>query len=913
MSNDLFNWGNRTPEQEALQRRLEELALYEQAVNARTSQTGGVGGGSNLYQRRTQNPETALFLVREKNKTTYTYYVADFQRGTLSGPIDTGISYADYYVDYSYGLQDKGYFFLFRLDSDNNDYRMLFLDRVGTRLSLVEGYTSDLSINYFEGLWLVANDYDARHLWYFDGEKFTQNLTYLQGTDGFNLGSEFDGATPEGFMLRSEDNTGKQTIALVGNSGIKTLFSEGPGEYRRFLYNRSNAAVIEEFDLNDGVYSKLRFISVTTGTTLAVLNVLADEYTTRQNWNYGDGNYLWIFSNATQWFIVNYRASSSTIETRTISSTDYPNYEFKSDSFSPNSYNDYPIHNTFVLNFYEPTGNFENNLTEVSAAKLIYSVAGSSLKEYDYKTPGVGVALIDLNHQVNKNVIAVFTATSEYSVIALTAGVTYVHPLGIGVSEYDGLSRFRTSEKIAFYFNLTTGDSVFFVLNSTGSSYTDTVLLGEEITTRAVAWDTVLLQAASNKQWRLNLATNSLVEIPSFSQRWTPEPYTNPQLREDDRIVQLQPGRVAYTHTQMTDPPINNNDEAQLGDFAMDGAIVAGTPADFGAGSSYFTNLYPGAFVLCAKNINITSFSIDGNIGADGGGNVATDIFSTVVGGQRYTAYMKQVFDSNDPSIVHIIIVNGDGAGISQVVDPTTEDDLHVISGIPQSVNQLHYLLLSEADSNLIGTGDIEQIIDEYLNIVHNKNISTILSDLNLNYEDVTSLVATPFLFNDVFDDDDDEGPGSIDDGGEDMYDGANIISTNRSITQMRIITSTAATTSILVGIPSNIGVLENGKEMIGIVYSDPRNSGKISVNIYDTSGVLKQYIKTPHFEYYDFDIVGTRATMTAMDKVFDGINFYWNTTLYSISLTSHKSKSYQSLDSDGFRERAMNDTRWYD
>ncbi len=47
--NQLFNWGGRGPEWEAIQRRLEQEALYEQAVRIKLTQagqTGGVGGGS---------------------------------------------------------------------------------------------------------------------------------------------------------------------------------------------------------------------------------------------------------------------------------------------------------------------------------------------------------------------------------------------------------------------------------------------------------------------------------------------------------------------------------------------------------------------------------------------------------------------------------------------------------------------------------------------------------------------------------------------------------------------------------------------------------------------------------------------------------------------------------------------------
>jgi len=100
---------------------------------------------------------------------------------------------------------------------------------------------------------------------------------------------------------------------------------------------------------------------------------------------------------------------------------------------------------------------------------------------------------------------------------------------------------------------------------------------------------------------------------------------------------------------------------------------------------------------------------------------------------------------------------------------------------------------------------------------------------------------------------------------------------------------------------------------LIGVLYYDLENGGKVSVKIYNTSGVLKQYIKTPHFTYDDFDVVGDRALLVVKDKEFDGFGIYYNTTVYSILLTSYKSKNYKSLDSVGFDLRTFNDTTWYD
>ena len=51
MSGLLFNWGGLTPEQAAMQQKLEELALMEQVIRIRMNQAGqseGVGGGRPL-------------------------------------------------------------------------------------------------------------------------------------------------------------------------------------------------------------------------------------------------------------------------------------------------------------------------------------------------------------------------------------------------------------------------------------------------------------------------------------------------------------------------------------------------------------------------------------------------------------------------------------------------------------------------------------------------------------------------------------------------------------------------------------------------------------------------------------------------------------------------------------------------
>jgi len=916
MSNLLFDWGNRTPEQNAMQRRLEELGIMEQAINfglSQSGQTGGVGGGSTLYQTQAQTLETVILMVDELNGTNFTYYVANYAKNTLTGPFDTNISFTDYSITDQRGLYNKGYFFLFRLDSDPNDYKMLFLDASGTIVGLKEGYTSDLTFNYYGGRWLVANDYDARFLWYFDGETLTENLTYLQSADNsFNIGCNFDSANASGFALRTVKTNGDNTFCFATNSGINEIFShntvsEPDLSYGMYLYNMANLAVIEENDAASGFFTSLKFFSLPTGLQVEEFLLTAGEYTNKfGEYRYGSGNYLWLYYNAAEWLIINYRANTETFETMTLSKTDYPDVAEAYDQFSLYSYNSYPMHDTFALVFYDYADTPVANLSTVSAAKVVYSVNGGALSEYDLKTPGPGTINIKPSVSVSKNTVFALTDTfeSKYTAVVFTSGLTYVHPLGIELADYDGFSEIKSGEKHCFSLQLDAGDSKFFVINSTGTACTQTSL-PEQINSLESDYDAVVV-LGQTKEWRLNNSTDSLVEIPRFDNRILSDPYTNPGLRETGIIIETNSPRIQYTHTQMTNPPVDSGDEAVLEDFAMDGAVVAGTQNDFGPGSSYFTNLYPGLFVLCAKNINITSFSIIGDIGADGTGSMDTSLNDVTIGGQVYTYWVKRVFDAGDPSINQIIIVKGNGSGISQTVDTTTEDDTHILTGIPATATELHYLLLAQSDEAKIEDAEVSQIVDDYLTIVHGKNINTVLADLNAGYATVTANVPNLYLFNDVSDTSSD-----IDDGGGDMYDGANLLLTNRSSGSARIIKSTGLTS--FVDFPPVYEIIEHGPTMLGVLYYDLLNNSKVSVKIYNTNGVLKQYIKTPHFEYEDFDIVGTRAILVAKDKVFDGVDTYRNTTIYSITPISYKSKNYKSIDSNGFVQRAMNDVTWYD
>ena len=54
---------------------------------------------------------------------------------------------------------------------------------------------------------------------------------------------------------------------------------------------------------------------------------------------------------------------------------------------------------------------------------------------------------------------------------------------------------------------------------------------------------------------------------------------------------------------------------------------------------------------------NIEYFEIDGNLGADGYGNVDGAILELELYGKTFLGFVKRVYNASDPSINHLVIV----------------------------------------------------------------------------------------------------------------------------------------------------------------------------------------------------------------------------------------------------------------
>ncbi|MAE87394.1 MAG: hypothetical protein CMB80_31965 [Flammeovirgaceae bacterium] len=131
----------------------------------------------------------------------------------------------------------------------------------------------------------------------------------------------------------------------------------------------------------------------------------------------------------------------------------------------------------------------------------------------------------------------------------------------------------------------------------------------------------------------------------------------------------------------------------------------------------YFTAKFPGLFVFTADlNKEAQSFTIDGNLGADGSGFVDGSVLSFTHHGREYLGFVKRVYDSYDPSVNHLIIVPNNGT-VSQSYFSSTNSDYHSIENL-NGINRLHYLLFAGSDSDYYSNSEVLDIMKSYLAIV---------------------------------------------------------------------------------------------------------------------------------------------------------------------------------------------------
>ena len=178
---------------------------------------------------------------------------------------------------------------------------------------------------------------------------------------------------------------------------------------------------------------------------------------------------------------------------------------------------------------------------------------------------------------------------------------------------------------------------------------------------------------------------------------------------------------VPNTHSAAIDEDDLEDAGSPVYEPAMDGQVMSGV-GYFGDDSSYFTNYYPGMYVMVANNINIEEFSISGDLGSD----EDTENESTmlvVYEGATYTVFVKVNREGggggegSDPSVNHMIIVPGESEGLTQVINDNGDDwDDHCIRGLTGR-NAIAHIVVARETGDYLDYEDAEAIVVKFLEV----------------------------------------------------------------------------------------------------------------------------------------------------------------------------------------------------
>lgn len=154
------------------------------------------------------------------------------------------------------------------------------------------------------------------------------------------------------------------------------------------------------------------------------------------------------------------------------------------------------------------------------------------------------------------------------------------------------------------------------------------------------------------------------------------------------------------------------------------GAVRSGADsATFGAHSSYFTQKFPGLFVLSADDIVISKFEIGGSAGDAGNGREDSAVLPL---GEGYTGFVFRHYGSTSPSINQLVIVHNSDGAVTQTTSDGTSSWYHQTLSNLGDESELHYLLFSAADGGYIS--------NERMTVIGNSWVS-LLDDGATGYE----------------------------------------------------------------------------------------------------------------------------------------------------------------------------------
>jgi hypothetical protein len=813
----LVDWGSETPEEIKKRKRREEEEEFERFVQLKMrmmqearqlqdqTQTqatvvSGLGGGGGSL---TDEPDQ-LFVYKDPESLTWKYAIINYSDASINGPYETSVVSADFYVQATYIIQNKGFVLNFVNNVDSVIHTVKFISSDGTIKGSIDNLvTLDYGIVECDGRFVVASDADAGIIWFFDGDNFVTYTDLLPGTGYFVIGSFVDLTNTKGVGVFTLTPVGEDALLkywLIGSTGVTLIFESEPfnpsiDPYQvPILYNKSDKILTFTYDNNTGKYYGFAFYDSSGNILQDVTFPESTLYTSIERFLYGTDKYILIAKNdadtGVDYLVYQYDGVTNTLQSLTLSRTEYTSFSFMGDYVSQSTFNEWTYSEHAALTFYTEDSNY-HDLTVVTACEIVYFFAGQTFETY---TPVMPYGRINTGTNWNKDNFYFLFDDGDDALKVLTISSNPENRIietdlqMITSDLYSWSSGGGDTFLVLKLGNVnTSNNTIMHYLNSETQTLLTQVIEEPYNLVGYTFANGPIVAVTNTAEWYVNWNSTEWTEsskfyksrtiIETFGQRYYTDSQAAPGVILEtggERLfwfndspvdlantisdggynmfdvgnilttniygTPLDGGGIPYTHTQTS---IDDHLEARIEEIKMDGQVANGD-SYLGDGSTYFTNLYPGFFVLSADHIDITSFTNSGNYGSNSASTYELGTIGPIFqNGTTYTAfYKKESDDSNyDPSITHIVIVNVDSVGLINEETGSNDNYVHTVSDIREA-SRLDFLLFAKRN-NVSTLEEITNFVENYLATIDpdgtEYTLDNALARLNLNYGTVTN------------------------------------------------------------------------------------------------------------------------------------------------------------------------------
>lgn len=146
-----------------------------------------------------------------------------------------------------------------------------------------------------------------------------------------------------------------------------------------------------------------------------------------------------------------------------------------------------------------------------------------------------------------------------------------------------------------------------------------------------------------------------------------------------------------------------------------------------GVGGAFFTKKYPELFLFAGNPVNRSTFDIEGWINDSPNSQLITYELEHTLRGKAYSCFVKQMYNGENPSVNHMIIIEKDPDVIHDYSTSLGQE----YDGLDnmQNVERLYYMLFSNENGDAYSESEFQDVFEEFIRLVYNG------IDIELSYD----------------------------------------------------------------------------------------------------------------------------------------------------------------------------------